>query len=163
MILSFAQRKKLRSVIIAEHVEQSSYDGIVIFSCGNASAELKKKTSKLVIDISPQGDLAPTAKWWTPAEIHRAWPGFFDATSGHLPGFLMAQIAMTIRDLPSIWLEQEISEREIYEVPTGSGETIICLRWAFPKYTFIPVYNINKGSIFDERAPLNKIFEVYEK
>jgi hypothetical protein len=48
-------------------------------------------------------------------------------------------------------------------VPTGSGETIICLQMAYPERTFIAQYNVNQGSKYNAEAPLNNfIFQSFE-
>lgn len=48
---------------------------------------------------------------------------------------------------------------KLYYVPTGSGETIICLSLAFPHIEFVAVYNFSEGSAYDEQAPLNEWVE----
>ncbi len=140
--------KRIRAEVIARYVKQAGYRGVVAFSCGNATRALIE-AGLWVLDISPNGMVAPTNKWWTPAEIHAAFPDLFDATSGHLPGHLMVEIAKAYK--------QHLGElpNQVYEVPTGSGETILCLRWAYPGKTFVPVYNVGKGTEYDGRAPLN--------
>lgn len=91
--------------------------------------------------------------WWTAWEIHRQWPNLLDATSGHLPIPVMQQIALALRenigDLPE----------DAYMVPTGSGETILCLRWAYSGPQFIPVYNTFRGTKYEPLAPLNDLVE----
>lgn len=103
-----------------------------------------------MIDVSPTGQLLPVG-WWSPAEIRRIFDTSFDATSGHLPLSLMVDIAAAFHqylgDLP----------KEEYVIPTGSGETIICLRIAYPKKRFIAVYNIGQGTEYDARSPLTPV------
>lgn len=147
-ILDFPERKKIRARIIANHIRRTSYRGVVAFSCGNATRELKLQGLQ-VIDISPAGDLRSTEKWWTVQEIHEVFPDYFDATSGHLTAALMVEIAKAFREHIGALPEKA------YKVPTGSGETIICLRWAYPEIIFIPIYNISAGTVFDIHAPLN--------
>lgn len=142
--------KRIRAGVIARYVKAAGYRGVVAFSCGNATRELRR-AGLWVLDISPNGDVAPTSKWWTPAEIHKAFPDLFDATSGHLPAHLMVEVAKAFkRYLGDL-------KKQTYKVPTGSGETITCLRWAYPDKTFIPVYNIGKGTEYDSRASLNYV------
>jgi hypothetical protein len=141
--------KEIRAKVIRRHVISAGYKGVVCLSCGNASAALKKEELN-VIDISPRGILLPN-KWFTPAEIHELFPDHFDATSGHLPLWLMEKIGAAYRanlgDLD-----------DFQEVPSGSGETIICLSLAYPKHTFIAVYNNNKPETeYSPDAPLNAV------
>src|SRR6185369_14842850 len=81
----------------------------------------------LTIGGGPRGGLSASC-WWTPEEIHRAWPNWFDATPGHLPMFLMVRIARLIGNS----VDELTRSRATLLIPTGSGETITCLRWAFP-------------------------------
>jgi hypothetical protein len=142
--------KKLRAEVIARYCKEAGCRGVVCFSCGNASQALKD-VGLYVVDISPTGDME-ARRWWTMAEIHKAWPDLLDATSGHLPVSLMNQIAESFEaylgDLPN----------EV-EVPTGSGETLVCLRLAYPGHRFVPVRNINKATTYHPEAPLNKLVE----
>src|SRR5437016_658912 len=125
--------KRIRSRIIASYVRAAGYRGVVVFSCGNSAAALREQGLEL-IEVGPRGDLK-TEKWWTPAEIHRTWPDLFDATSGHLSAPLMGDIAKAFRahlgELP----------RVRYAVPSGSGETICCLRVAYPLLDFEASYD----------------------
>lgn len=139
-------RKQIRAVVIADYIRAAGYPGCICFSCGNASKALKD-TGLEVVDISPIGDLQPTSKWWLPEEVYKVWPHLFDATSGHLPAFLMIRIAEAFKKQLG-----DLTGR--IEVPTGSGETIQCLRWAYPKVEFVPMFNCGPGTQKDEQAPL---------
>ena len=138
--------KKIRAQVICEYVIDAGYKGVVAFSCGNATRALKE-TGLFVLDISPCGDLSPSEKWWSPAEIQRMFPYLFDATSGHLPVHLMIRIAISFRE--------HLGEIKGCDVPTGSGETITCLRWAYPNEKFSPVYNLDQATKYEQNAPLN--------
>ena len=150
--LEFLERKKIRADVIATYIKNTGIRGVVCFSCGNASAALKNIPGLYVVDISKTGDLKPN-RWWSCEEIRKCWPDLFDATSGHLPLWMMARIAESyykfIGHLPS----------NKYLIPTGSGETIICLRLAYPNIEFNPIYNIGCGTEYNENAPLNKAVE----
>ena len=83
-------------------------------------------------------------------EIKNRFPTYFDATSGHLNIELMQQIGKKYKEylgeLPS----------KVY-VPTGSGETLVCLKLVYPKTKFIAVYNLGKETEYNENAPLNTL------
>jgi len=143
--------KKIRSAAILKYMQDAGISGAVCFSCGNASRELKKAGAD-VFDVSPFGCMRPN-KWFTPAEIKKIWPDLFDATSGHLPLFLMIEISKLYKSFLG-----ELENLE-YNVPTGSGETIFCLRMAYPKIKFKPVYNLDSATRYNSEAPLNYLVE----
>jgi hypothetical protein len=68
----------------------------------------------------------------------------------------MNTIAKTLRVSPLTYLPFIPVQGQAYQVPTGSGETIVCLRQAFPESLFLPVYNISAGTQYNPQAPLNK-------
>lgn len=150
--------KEIRSRVVAEYCKEANISGVVCFSCGNASAALKK-IGLDVLEMLPSNSLVIN-KWWTPEEIKKAWPDRFDATSGHLPLFLMMRIAEGYKKYLSS-LQQVISSKNVIDVPTGSGETIICLCLAYPNTKFNAIYNTsNRGTKYEENAPLNKIVRI---
>jgi hypothetical protein len=145
--------KQIRAKVIAEFVRAAGYRGVVVFTCGNAAKTLRDVGLE-VTEIGPRGDLK-TDKWWTMAEIHRAWPDLFDATSGHLTVPLMADIAKAYRahlgNLPA----------GRYSVPSGSGETVTCLRLLYPLVTFDATYDNDKPETTRHPdAPLNAFVEL---
>ena len=144
--------KKIRSGIIEAYCRQANISGVVCFSCGNASRALMA-TGLDVIDVSPSGSLLPN-KWWSPAEIKKAWPNRFDATSGHLSLLLMLKIA---NEFKVFYDNVAATKEEFIRVPTGSGETIFCLHLAFPYKKFVAVYNMNDSTKYESKAPLNEI------
>jgi len=146
--------KNIRTKVIVEYCKLAGITKVVCFSCGNASAALKQ-TKLNVIDISPPNPLISN-KWWTPEEIKKAWPDRFDATSGHLPLFLMVRIAEEYKKFLQ-GLQKVISSKEYIDVPTGSGETILCLQMVYPNTKLNAVYNTNKGTKYNNNAPLNEI------
>lgn len=141
--------KQIRAAVIAGYVRAYGQNRVVCFSCGNASRALKEIGLE-VIDVSSQGDLMPR-DWWTPEKIAKVWPDSFDATSGHLPLFLMQRIGEHFRTHLGPLHEPA------YEVPTGSGETILCLKFAYPDKRFIAVYNLDDATHFEPSAPLNPV------
>lgn len=148
--------KRIRASVIREYVERANYDGVVCFSCGHASAELKLAGLD-VVDVSRTGDL-DAMRWWTPEQIRRIWPNRFDATSGHLPVPLMVRIAFQLRLL----LIETIDRNTVYIVPTGSGETITCLRWAFPDVKFVHQFGVSPEVVREPGAPLLGVLEEWE-
>jgi len=125
--------KFIRAKVIHEYMREAGYTKCVCFTCGNAAIALRAEGIH-VLEVGPHGFL-DVHKWFTPAEIHRIWPDYFDATPGHLPAHLMVKIAMKLRE---IWKDEAVVEMGIdWRVMTGSGETIVCARWAFPNNRII--------------------------
>ena len=152
--LLIPDRKVIRSAVIADHVRMAGYEGAVIFSCGNASRALKA-TGIYTVDVSASGDLEPR-RWWQPWEIHKAWPLLLDATSGHLGAPLMMSVARAIRDSTG-----RLPGDIVHVVPTGSGETIACLRWVYPGVEFEPLYDCGPGTEYSPEAPLNEMVKAW--
>lgn len=143
------QAKACRAAEIKSYMEELGFKQCVCFSCGNASAALKD-AGVATIAISPKGDLE-ACRWWTMAEIKMAFPTCFDATSGHLPIELMNRIAKSFKML----FKSVIKPDNTYIVPTGSGETIICLKLAFPNVDFIAEYSkTDAACLYEADAPL---------
>lgn len=146
--------KKIRAEVIKEFLADKDYKGVVCFSCGNASRELKK-VGLNVIDISPTGDLV-SIKWFQPSQVKKMFTDYFDGTSGHLSMELMLKVAEAYKkylgELPNT-----------NYVPTGSGETLVCLKLAYPEKDFIAVYNINSATDYSSNAVLNKLVECLAK
>ena len=148
--------KQVRAEEIACYVTEAGYRGVVCFSCGNASRALRE-IGLYVVDVSPSGDLE-ARRWWTPAEIHKAWPDLFDATSGHLPGTIMVRLAARYRTILG-----ELQDGVEYDVPTGSGETIACLRWAYPRVSFHPRYGGAASIRYEPQAPLTAMVNEWKE
>jgi hypothetical protein len=131
--------KYIRAKVIRRYMQEAGYTKAVCFTCGNAAIALRAEGVD-TLEIGSKGVLEPK-KWWTPAEIHRVFPDYFDATSGHLPAHLMVLIAKELRK----------AFRVIpWGVYTGSGETITCFRWAFPQQKFEPLGDFTPAT---ERNP----------
>ncbi len=147
-----ATNKKDRAAVVVDYARTHFYEGIVVFSIGDPN-DLQRsilRSSLNLISVSPGGDLQSANKWWSQEEIRTSWPNYFDATSGHLPVFLLNQIVVRIR---SKFLG--IDESKEYFIPTGSGETFVCMALAFPRVTFRAVYNIDRYTQWNPNAPLN--------
>lgn len=141
--------KELRSRAVKQYMQTAGYNRAVCFSCGNAAEKLKDAGVD-VLHIGARGDLTPN-KWYTQAEIKRDFPNCFDATSGHLPMELMLEIAKLYRE------DLGDTLGDLVYVPTGSGETLVCLKLAYPEKKFIAVYNLDTATEYSEHAPLNKM------
>lgn len=163
-LLEIAQHaKNVRGKVIARHVRNAGYPGVVVLSCGNAAYWLRLHMQgggvaeryipgciPPVVEIGHNGPLT-VQQWLTPAEVHSFFPTYFDATSGHLPFPLMLEIGNELKELfPTL------DDTVVYKVPTGSGETILCLRLAFPNIQFIAQYdNTERATTYDKDNPLN--------
>lgn len=151
-------QKKIRAQIIARHMRQAGYASAVVFTCGNAATALRKEALH-VLEIGPQGSL-DTRRWWTPAEIRATWPYHFDATPGHLSMLMMWEIAQQLKE------NLGLLDASAYGIPTGSGETILCLKMAYPHKKFFAVYDDSKPATQrDKFNPLNglvsALFDTY--
>ena len=125
--------KKIRSEVIKQYMQEAGYKQAVCFTCGNAGRELRRAGVETII-VGGEGDMLPN-RWLSTAEIHRMFPSCFDATSGHLNMEVMGRIASAYKaylgDLPPV-----------VEVPTGSGECLVCLKLAYPHVRFIAEYDV---------------------
>ena len=142
--------KKIRAAVIKEYMQECGYKKAVCFSCGNASTALKDAGVDL-LDMSPYGDMI-AQRWFTPSEIMKWFPDSLDATSGHLSIELMSKIGKAFKEylgeLP-----------QVNYIPTGSGETITCLKMAYPDKEFVAVYNIDQATEYSEQATLNGLVQ----
>lgn len=146
-------QKEVRAQVIKKHLNAFGTNKCVCFTCGNAAKYLRE----IGVDVVAVGDketLHP-GKWFTYTEIQHDFNGLFDATSGHLPIPLMVEIAAKLAEI----YDGKLNEYDkIYEVYTGSGETIICLKMAFPDVKFRPVRLLNHPPTeFSIHAPLNNL------
>lgn len=141
--------KGIRARVIAKHLrEAGKFDnGVVCLTCGNAANALRNEGLQ-VVELGAQGALKPN-RWLAPAEVARAFPTHFDATSGHLPVYLMAEIGKAYK--------KELGALPyMAAVPSGSGETVVCLALAYPGNKFVAVYdNEDPACVYNDQAPLN--------
>jgi hypothetical protein len=140
--------KQIRAEVIKEYLNKIGQNTCVCFSCGNASGRLNKVGLNTVQVIDSN-------IWFTPAEIQNMFK-VFDATSGHLPMFLMSEIASRLRKL----LKQPENGTKI---ACGSGETFVCMSMAWPNVKLIPIYNIDHATKFNELSPLNDLVKSLSK
>ena len=142
--------KQIRSKVIKGYIS-GNFDKVVCFSCGNAGRALENEGLD-VLHIGEEGVLTPN-KWFTMQEIAHFFPDYFDGTSGHLSNELMQLVGDAYKEylgeLP-----------EVVYLPTGSGETLVCLKMAYPDVDFVAVYNLGKETEYSEYAPLNKLVEL---
>lgn len=182
-VLNVPARKRIRSMVVLRHLFRGSdYPcPVLCFSCGHASAVLKKMflTACPVLgqpqpthflDISPKGDLAPTAKYWSLDDIGFGFPGYFDATSGHLPTTAVQRLAEYYGDLYLAGLLPELDNSipvlcldgctrvNCALVASGSGETVKALQQGVAPYSgveYIPLFDCSTPPLtFHRQAPL---------
>ena len=140
--------KTIRAKIIKNHLAVQGKNHCVCFTCGNAAAALRKEGLS-VTAVGYHDELIP-AKWFNYSEIQIKFNGLFDATSGHLPFPLMVEIAKQLKLILG-----ELDDTLVYNVPTGSGESIVCLAIAYPSCNFIPIRTKGKETKYEVDAPLN--------
>lgn len=146
----YKTEKRIRAEVVWAYMKRCNIAYAVCFSCGNASLYLREAGVPL-LDISPHGDLMAN-RWFTMEEIRQRFPQAFDATSGHLPADLMEDIAERLKK------ELKFNQETEYIIPTGSGESVICLKMAFPHIKFVPEYNNNDSATeYNDNAPLNSL------
>lgn len=139
-------QKSIRANVIAAYLQALGTARCVCYSSGN-SAKALAATGLDVLHVGPGGHLHPTDwhEFIAIAKLH----GRFDATSGHLPWPLMVEIAKLMRVL------QEQYDGPL-EIPTGSGETLVCLKLAYPQVPFTAVYG-EGPTLWHPQAPLNAL------
>jgi len=144
--------KNIRAIVIKKHLYCIKQDKCVCFTCGNASKFLRK-IGLNVISVGNKEGLIP-ARWFSFTDIQNSFNNMFDATSGHLPMPLMDNISLQLRKK----LKNKFEKDKKYWIKVGSGETIICLKMAFPHIKFIP-YRIKDfaPTEYNANAPLNNL------
>jgi hypothetical protein len=166
--------KGIRAAIIADYIRASNYRGAVIFTCGHAGQTLRDALQgaglsgallsyePTLVEVGPKGPISAN-RWWSPEDIHISWPDLFDATPGHLPVALMVRIAQALASTRrSRDTVEKITNGGPWFVPTGSGETIVCLKMAFPNVQFAAVYdNARQETTRDPESPLNSIVDAF--
>ena len=154
MILTFPA-KTLRSSVIKGYIGNRK---TVCFSCGNASRELKLAGVD-TIEIGKHGIFTPN-HWFTQKEIVDIFPDCFDATPGHLSIELMTLIGRKYKQ----YLDRNnLINLMCYDILCGSGETLVCLKLAYPEKHFNAIYNVKdleEATEYNENAPLNNLVEL---
>ena len=147
--------KHIRALAIKDYLSNMNYDGVVCFTCGNAAKELKNVGVNTISVGGSEGDLLPN-RWFSQKDIHNTFSNVFDATSGHLPMELMVEIGKCYRDY--------LGELDnVVYVPCGSGETLVCLKLAYPNTDFIAVYNLNAATKYEPDCVLNPLVKLLAK
>ena len=142
--------KKWRSMVLTAIYPSTK---MVCFTSGNAGKMLRKYNAD-VLCIGEHEELKPS-RWFTPLEIRQMFPDRLDVTSGHLSIADMTTIGLTYRALIG-----DLDANEIYDIPTGSGETLVSLKLAYPEIRFRAAYNIDEHTAYSEEAPLNDLVEL---
>jgi len=139
--------KQLRAAWIATYCKSAGYAGVSCLTCGTTGVALIEACRKEGLECRV---FSNPCKWWGNAEfIKYNGTQFFDATSGHIPLFIICQLGKVYREYLG-----EISEETI-TVPTGSGETALSLRIAYPDKIIIAQYGESAEIKRDTDAPLN--------
>ena len=141
--------KKWRSLALTNLYPNTK---MVCFTSGNAGKYLRKFGAD-VLCIGPHEDLVPN-RWFSVSEIRQMFPDRLDVTSGHLSISDMKLIGLTYKamlgELPN----------DILYIPSGSGETLVSLKLAYPEKEFVAVYNLDEHTEFSDNAPLNDLVEL---
>lgn len=147
--------KQIRAKIVKEYMALAGYKKAVCFSCGNSSKALRD-VGVDVVDVGALGTLTPNT-WFSQDQIANTFEGYFNATSGDLPLHLMYKIADGLREaLGPDWKGGNVL--------TGSGETYVCLRLAYPqlKGDILPIRDNTPGTEYSPDANLNRLMELLE-
>jgi len=139
--------KQIRAEAIKKYIKGLNKK-VICFSCGNAAEALENEGLD-VLHIGEHGVLDANV-WFSQQSIGYLFPDYFDATSGHLNMELMLIIAMRYKEYLG-----ELSS-PVY-LPTGSGETLVCLKLVYPEVDFVAVYNLGPETEYSEYAPLNPL------
>lgn len=144
--------KQIRAEVIYEHLKKSNLKPqIICFTSGNSAKFLEAKGLKVLAYGSNQKH--KPNHWFSFNEIAKKFK-MFDATSGHLPMPLMNEIALKLKKI----LRNKFKKHQIYHIKTGSGETIICLKMAFPNINFHPMrLKDYPNTEYHKEAPLNSL------
>lgn len=148
----YPTEKQLRAQVIHRYMRDADIAKAVCFTCGNAGRALLDARVD-VLNVGPRQDIE-ARRWFTPDEIRAVWPDRFDATPGHLPLHLLTRIAGRMR---TTWP----TPTGTTTVPTGSGETIVCTRLAWPAAHLVAAYdNRRPETTYSPKAPLNDLVRI---
>jgi hypothetical protein len=142
------EQKKIRAQVIALYLRAHGSNRCVCLTCGNAAKALREEGVQ-VIEVGKNGPIDANT-WLTFQEIAAIWPDTFDATSGHLPWPIMQRIAYNMPDVI-------MRDNQPLYLPTGSGETLVCLKLHNPHTRIVAVYNLDASTTYNPGAPLNAL------
>ena len=148
--------KRIRAKVIRDYVGDKK---VVCFSCGNASAELLNVGVDTLCIGGWNGVFQPTM-WFTQKNISDMFPDYYDATPGHLSMEVMLLLASAYK---SYFHNLHGLPDDEYNVMCGSGETLVCLKLAYPEKKFNAVYNVvgyEEATAYNKEAPLNQLVEL---
>ncbi len=143
--------KVIRADVIKTYLNAMELNECVCFSCGNSSRALKDAGLRVYEMIEPDG-------WWEFNEIAAEF-GLFDATSGHLPFPLYTEIAKKVRNH---FKSQTFDFTKTYKIKTGSGETFLVMKLAYPELKLTPVRNLNAATKYHPNAPMNTLIKLIQ-
>jgi hypothetical protein len=141
--------KRLRAEFLAQHCVRSGFTGIACLTCGTTGIALIHACQKHDLECRV---FSNPKRWWSNEEfIKHNGTQFFDATSGHIQLLLMCKLGLIYRGLLG-----DIEDSSI-TVPSGSGETALSLKFAYPDKIIIAEYGNTKETKKEPYAPLNEI------
>lgn len=145
--------KQIRAEVIATYLHQVGIKDVLCFSSGNCAKYLKMQGLNVLAVVNPQ-------EWYTPEQIGSF--GLFDATSGNIPMFLINRIAERFAkdsQLGRVKLicdgAAESVKNGVLRLPTGSGESLLIIKLAYPHLEIEPIYDLDEATKYNEGAPLN--------
>lgn len=146
-----------RAAVVQRYLAESGKaPRVVVCTCGNAARKLRK-VGLNVFEVGRFGTLVPS-RWLTPEDVAQAFPNRFDATSGHLPLFLMLRVAVMLRAKCPEGVEIAAKRGQIH-VPSGSGESAVITALAFPGAQVVAVFNNSKPATRYEKE--NVLYSVF--
>lgn len=148
---------KLHRAILIASVFKGKKMPIVCLTCGNAAVTLRMNCDGEILELGPgvNAVMKPN-KWLRPHEVAQMFPNHFDATSGHLPFWMLVILAGSLREKESKYL---VGEDKIL-VPSGSGESAVIAKLAFPRCTVIAQFDNSKPSTtFNQESLMYLLFE----
>ena len=136
---------------------------VVLLTCGNAAQACREHAMDVVeLGGGPCADLAPN-QWMKPGHVARLFPDRFDATSGHLPLWMLIELAKTMRvKNPDALALSDFDEKEEIYVPSGSGESAVITALAFPALRVVACFDDSQPATTwnDECVMYNAFFSL---
>ena len=142
--------KRIRAQVIKEHMKALRIKKAVCFTCGNAGRALQEAGIPTTT-VGPNEEIKAT-HWYSQAEIARTFPDHFNATSGDIPLYLIAEIGRRMREALGPTFRGG-------PVRIGSGETVVALAMAYPELRdrIEPYRDGTEATAYERGATLNPV------